>query len=438
MAAVSAAATQEKAATCAGSEAAVPELLELLGGPREAAAGSHWSWETASRDGRHVVVRPYEPESDQPRLVDLCRGNYGGHDELPGLVAAADGDTGVEFLVVDGAGSETDSVIAFGGIVLRENDLPWIFGLRTRRDHQGRGLAKLVVRSLMTLAAAQGRTLIMSATVLANPAARTIFRSLGFRMVQGVHVWPHIERLHKRLTASAAVTAKGELATQESLPRMLDGVPMESEAAMEELADRWVPCTDINKLEKAVSSARTGARHCQNGHYVGADGAGFQMETSDEPLWLPMYFQIWAPRGQKVAAALANGSVWVLEPARRQITGAGGKLESQAQVDAMEGMDLSGAGALIMQQEPDYHNQVIVGMVASSASIATSALLFASRRHACFQSFVDLRDTSRPGGGLAGSGVDEAWVGSRLARLFPGESGESFNYIVLQGMLRST
>eukprot|EP00850_Spirogloea_muscicola_P023145 SM000332S12450 [mRNA] locus=s332:40242:42793:- [translate_table: standard] len=422
MAAVSAAATEEKAAACASSEAAIPELLELLGRPREAAASIHWSWETASRDGRHVVVRPYEPESDQHRLIDLCRGNYGGHDELPGLVAAADGDTGVRFLVVDGASSETDSVIAFGGIVLRENDIPWIFGLRTRRDHQGRGLAKLVVRSLMMLAAAQGCSLIMSATILANPAARTIFRSLG------VHVWPHIERLHERLTASAAGTANGELAILESLPRTLDGVPIEGDAVMGELADRWVPCTDINKLEKAINLARTGARHCQNGHFVVGDGAGFQMNTSNEPLWLPMYFQMWAPRGQKVAAALANGSVWVLEPARRQTAGAGEKLGSQAQMDTVEAMDLSGAGAMIMQQEPDFHNQVIIGMVASSASIAISGLLFASRRHACFQSFVDLRDLSQPGGGLAGSG-DEAWVVSRLARLFPGEPGESFNYI---------
>eukprot|EP00850_Spirogloea_muscicola_P021584 SM000255S08763 [mRNA] locus=s255:15813:18090:+ [translate_table: standard] len=437
MAAVSAAATQEKAAACAGaagSEAAIPELLKLLGGPREANAGSHWSWETASRDGRHVVVRPYEPESDQPRLVDLCRGNYGGHDELPGLVAAANGDSGVKFLVVDGAGSETDSVIAFGGIVLRENDLPWMFGLRTRRDHQGLGLAKLVVRSLMTLAAAQGRSLIMTATVLANSASRTIFRSLGFRMVQGVHVWPHIERLHERLTASAAGTANGEL---ESLPRTLDGVPFEGDAAVEELADRWVACTDVDRLEEAITLARAGcARRCWNGNNVVGDGAGLQMKPSEEPLWLPMYFQIWAPRGQKAAAALTNGSVWVLEPARRQ-TGAGGKLGSQAQVDTTEGVDLSGAGALIMQQEPDFHNQVIVGMVASSASIAASALLFASRRHACYQSFVDLRDTSRPGGGLAGGG-DEAWVVSRLARLFPGEPGESFNYVVFQGKSRST
>lgn len=122
--------------------------------------------------------RPIQP-ADKPRLLEIAAQIWEGHDYLPNIFDAwiADPDHCFEGMELAG------QLVGCGGILAFDATRGWLEGLRIDPAMQKRGLGRVMVRHVLTVARERGFQNLSFSTYFKNAASIRTSESFGFRRV---------------------------------------------------------------------------------------------------------------------------------------------------------------------------------------------------------------------------------------------------------------
>ena len=146
---------------------------------------------------QNYKLREYNPtkESDVLALEEICANVYGGGDYLPKKAASYVSDNMCSFLALTTTKEDTqtndeeDSVIAVANYKrLPVQNSAWIEAVRTHPNHQGKGLATRLLRSILEIAKEEDDihnkteepTNILTCTVESNKGMKKALERVGF------------------------------------------------------------------------------------------------------------------------------------------------------------------------------------------------------------------------------------------------------------------
>jgi GNAT superfamily N-acetyltransferase len=121
--------------------------------------------------------------ADRPRVMEICRDVWDGHDYLPRVFDEWVADSGSTFQAAELEGV----VVGLQRLRPYAPGLAWYEGLRVASTHRRQGLARAMLAAIIAQAKDQGFQEVRLAT--GNPEAARMFESAGFRRLVDVRWW---------------------------------------------------------------------------------------------------------------------------------------------------------------------------------------------------------------------------------------------------------